>query len=139
MANLAGPGVDPTFDEVLTSLSIIAQKNAKPVIDSIMRWRRTQNDLQTPHDILLLHEPSRFRHFLSERKSMASIYIMCRALVAVLSNIGKDSLGDAFGYTVEETFFDQFRRPDTKHQSSVNHQDNIELYAALLGHLAKVR
>jgi Cell morphogenesis N-terminal len=129
--------VDRNFDEVLQSLAIIAQKNAKPVIDSIMRWRRTQNDSITS-DILDIHGHSR-GHILAEKKSMASIYIMCRALVAVLSTIGKDSLGDAFGYTVEETFFDQFRRPDAKHQHSVNHQDNIELYAALLGHLAKVR
>ncbi|TFK22376.1 hypothetical protein FA15DRAFT_622584 [Coprinopsis marcescibilis] len=132
-----GPGVDHQFDDVLQSLSIIAQKNAKPVIDSIMRWRRTQNENITS-DILDIHGHSR-GHILSEKKSMASIYIMCRALVVVLQNISKDSLGDAFGYTIEETFFEQFRRPDSKHNHSLNHRSNTELYAALLGHLAKVR
>ncbi|KAF6757763.1 cell morphogenesis N-terminal-domain-containing protein [Ephemerocybe angulata] len=123
-----GPGVDPKFDETLQSLAIIAQKKAKPVIDSVMRWRRTQNDHDYGSNVVV-----------SERKSMASIYIMCRALVTVLQSITKDALGDSFGYTIEETFFEQFKRPDSRHQSSVNHRSNTELYAALLGQLAKVR
>ncbi|EAU81493.2 hypothetical protein CC1G_05323 [Coprinopsis cinerea okayama7 len=135
-AKTMGPGEDPKFDDVLQSLAIIAQKNAKPVIDSVMRWRRSQNEIGS--GILDLHGHSK-GHIILEKKSMASIYIMCRALVAVLQNISKDSLGDAFGYTIEETFFEQFRRPESKHQHSVNHRSNTELYAALLGHLAKVR
>lgn len=34
-----GKGVDAKFDETLQSLGKIAQKHAKPVVDSIMRWR----------------------------------------------------------------------------------------------------
>ncbi|RXW17641.1 hypothetical protein EST38_g8213 [Candolleomyces aberdarensis] len=120
-----GPGVDPNFDDTLNSLAIIAQKKAKPVIDSVMRWRRTQNDSDNS--------------VAGERKAMASIYIMCRALVCVLQHMSKDALGDAFGYTIEESFFEQFRRPDSRHQSSLNHRSNTELYASLLGQLARVR
>jgi len=134
-----GPGVDSKFDETMQSLAIIAQKKAKPVIDSVMRWRRTQNDSVGP-EILDIHGRGAETYtLLSERKSMASIYIMCRVLVTVLQNMTKDALGDAFGYSIEEMFFEQFRRPDARHQSSLNHRANTELYALLLGQLAKVR
>lgn len=143
-------GVDVKFDETLNSLGIIAQKSAKPVLDSIMRWRRTQND-NVGSDIIRPHlaqstGPNRtFRAqdvpgLLNERKSLASIYIMCRALVAVLQSLSKDALGDAMGHSLEDTTFEQFRQPNLKLlTTSANHRTNAELYATLLGHLANIR
>ncbi|TFK41667.1 cell morphogenesis N-terminal-domain-containing protein [Crucibulum laeve] len=150
LPDFMGPGVDTKFDEVLQSLGKIAQKHAKPVIDSIMRWRRTQND-NVGSDIIRLHTtqspgPNRGLRahdvpgLLNERKSLASIYIMCRALIAVLQSVSKDTLGDMMGYSLEETTFEQFRRPDLKLLTqSANHRTNAELYATLLGHIANVR
>ncbi|KAG2353956.1 cell morphogenesis N-terminal-domain-containing protein, partial [Suillus spraguei] len=47
---------------------------------------------------------------------------------------------DALGFTLEETTFKQFKRPDLKLLAwSANHRLNAELYATLLGHLANVR
>jgi hypothetical protein len=141
-----GPGVDPKFDETLLALGIIAQKHAKKVIDSVRRWRRTQSEMS---DAEL--SASRMQHtrgqsrkdipgIVNERKSLAAIYIMCRALVAILQFLSKDALGDTLGYTLEETTFEQFRRPDLKSLSfSPNRRINSELYATLLGHLANVR
>ncbi|KAF5351214.1 hypothetical protein D9756_008427 [Leucocoprinus leucothites] len=144
-----GPGVDTKFDEILRSLGQIAQKHAKQVIDSIMRWRRSQNE-SVSADITRTHStesPSSSRNrpydapsILNERKSMASIYIMCRALIGVLSSISKDALGETLGYNLEETTFEQFRRPDMRLLiQSVNHRTNAELYATLLGHIANIR
>lgn len=71
---------------------------------------------------------------------MASIYIMCRALIDVFSLISKDALGEMLGYNLEETTFEQLRRPDTRLLiQSVNHRTNAELYATLLGHIASIR
>jgi hypothetical protein len=132
------------------SLGKIAQKHPKPVIDSIMRWRHSHNE-NVSADILKHHasqsplwtrgtrvqEPSTL---LNERKSLASIYIMCRALIAVLSVLSKDALGDTLGFFLEEITFEQFKRPDLKLLAqSANHRLNAELYATLLGHLANVR
>ncbi|KXN85574.1 Cell polarity protein mor2 [Leucoagaricus sp. SymC.cos] len=144
-----GPGVDPKFDETLRSLGQIAQKHSKQVIDSIMRWRRSQHEVVSA-DIIRTHasqSPGHSRNrandvpaILNERKSMASIYIMCRALIDVLSSISKDALGEALGYNLEETTFEQFRRPDLRLLTqSVNHRTNAELYATLLGHIANIR
>lgn len=141
-----GPGVDPKFDETLHSLGIIAQKHAKKVIDSVMRWRRSQIE-NVGSGFINAHlaqtsGPMRkeIPGLLNERKSLAAIYIMCRALVAVLQQLSRDALGDALGYSLEETTFEQFRRRDRKAFAvSANHAINSELYATLLGHLANVR
>jgi Cell morphogenesis N-terminal len=145
-----GPGVDSKFDDILQSLGKIAQKHAKPVIDSIMRWRRTQND-NVGLDIIRLHStksPTATRNIrsqdcpalLNERKSLASIYIMCRALIAVLQTISKDALGEPTGFTLEENTFEQFKKPDLKLLTqSVNHRINADLYATLLGHISNIR
>jgi hypothetical protein len=77
---------------------------------------------------------------LTERKSLAAIYIMCRALIVVMQSLSKDALGESIGFNLEETTFEQFRRPDLKLLSqSSNHRTNAELYATLLGYLANSR
>lgn len=139
-------GADPKFDETLHSLGIIAQKHAKKVIDSVMRWRRSQSE-NVGSSFINAHlaqtaGPIRkdIPGLLNERKSLAAIYIMCRALIAVLQQLSRDALGDALGYSLEETTFEQFKRRDRKSFAvSANHTINSELYATLLGHLANVR
>ncbi|KAJ7219440.1 cell morphogenesis N-terminal-domain-containing protein [Mycena pura] len=149
LVDFMGPGVDPKFDDILNSLGKIAQKHTKAVVDSIMRWRRSQTE-NVGSDVIRTHmaqSPSQARvrmhdvpGLLNERKSLASIYVMCRALIAVLQSISKDALGETMGYSLEETTFEQFRRPDLKLLSqSANHRTNAELYATLLGHIANVR
>ncbi|KAF8212053.1 cell morphogenesis N-terminal-domain-containing protein [Mycena galopus ATCC 62051] len=149
LADTMGSGVDPKFDDILDSLGKIAQKHTKPVVDSIMRWRRSQTE-NVGSEVITAHmaqspNPSRIRindvpALLNERKSLASIYVMCRALIAVLQSIGKDALGETLGYSLEETTFEQFRKPDLKLLTqSANHRTNAELYATLLGHISKVR
>jgi hypothetical protein len=149
-----GPEVDTTLDETLQSLGKIAQKHAKSVVDSIMRWRRSQYE-PVSAEMLRAYTSSSPSHsyrrpavtvdipaLLNERKSLASIYIMCRALIAVLKSIEgvKDALGEALGYSLEDTTFAQFRKPNLNLLvTSVNHRINAELYAALLGHIANVR
>lgn len=145
-----GPGVEPKFDDILQSLGKIAQKHAKQVVDSIMRWRRTQHE-PVGSDVIRVHisqspgpnrtvRPHDIPGLLNERKSLASIYIMCRALITVLQSISKDALGETLGYSLEETTFDQFKRPDLKLLTqSTNHRTNADLYATLLGQIANIR
>ncbi len=146
-----GPKIDPKFNDLLDSLGRIASKNAKPVIDSIMRWRRSQND-QVSDNILRTHStnssyavgrvtrPQEIAAALNERKSLASIYIMCRALIVVIAGLSRDALGEAVGHNLEEYTFDQFKRPDLKLLAhSTNHRLNADLYATLLGKLSRLR
>ena len=144
-----GPGVDARFDDLLQSLGKIAQKHGKPVVDSVMRWRKTQTDHDSEIDFHPLY-PSKVKtraaHSFDtsalhmERRSLASVYIMCRALVAITQALTKDSLTDAEGNALEDLIFEQFRRPDIKLPTlSENYRLNAELHAVLLGNLANVR
>lgn len=145
LTDFIGPGLDYKFDETLHSLGIIAQKHTKQVIDSILRWRRTQiegvsAELIRSHISNRTLRPNEISNLLNERKSLSSIYIMCRALISVLQLLSKDALGDALGFNLEETTFEQFRKPDRQSlRQSSNHVINSGLYAALLGHLANIR
>jgi hypothetical protein len=152
LQDFLGPGIDPKFDDILQALGRIGQKNAKPVIDSIRRWRQSQNSSPIPPDIIRLQltqspaSSSRSNRsfdassILGERKSLAAIYVMCRALIVVMQSLSKDSLGEGIGFNLEESTFEQFRRPDLKLLSqSANHRTNAELYATLLGYLANSR
>ncbi|PCH44901.1 hypothetical protein WOLCODRAFT_165480 [Wolfiporia cocos MD-104 SS10] len=147
LTDVMGPGVDGKLDELLQSLGKIAQKHAKQVVDSVMRWRKSQNE-PVGAELLRHHtmqastsaRGARPQDVLNERKSLASIYIMCRALIAATQSVAKDGLSEAVGHSLEELTFDQFRRPDVKSLTqSANHRANAELYATLLGQIANVR
>ncbi|KAI0938631.1 hypothetical protein AcV5_000269 [Taiwanofungus camphoratus] len=150
LVEFMGPRVDVKLDDLLHSLGKIAQKHSKPVVDSIMRWRKTQNECVSS-DFVRQHlsqstaaarglRAQEATVVLNERKSLASIYIMCRALIAATQSMSKDSLSDAVGHSLEELTFEQFRRPDVKMLTqSANHRSNAELYATLLGQIANVR
>ncbi|KAI5120892.1 hypothetical protein M0805_002992 [Coniferiporia weirii] len=150
LTDFFGPEIDSKFDDLLRSLGRIATKSTKPVIDSIMRWRKSQLE-SVSGDIILIHSsssssyaratrPKEIVNLLNERKSLASIYIMCRALIAVVQSVPRDALGESMGFNLEETTFDQFKRPDLKLLSqSLNHRVNAELYSVLLGKLSTIR
>jgi hypothetical protein len=144
-----GPGRDAQFDALLQSLARIATKNAKPVIDSILRWRKSQQE--SVSEEIIQHQLRRWgavsmqRHSeivrtLNERKDITAIYIMCRALIAVVQILPKDALKEPAGLNLEEMTFDQFRRPDLKLLGVCgNHRSNAELFAMLLGKLSNLR
>ncbi|PPR02256.1 hypothetical protein CVT24_011605 [Panaeolus cyanescens] len=143
LTTFMGPDKDPKFDETLNSLGIIGQKHTKKVIGSIMRWGNSQQSETVSSDMIRGHASQSSVQDISDRlrgrKSLASIYIMWRALISVLKLMAKDVLGDALGLTLEQIVFEQFRRPDRKLPMSPNHKINLDLSAALLGHLANIR
>lgn len=141
LESFMGLGVDVKFDELLQSLGRIAQNHAKPVVDSVMRWRKSQTDgngydaARSPAKTARLQDA-----FLTDRRSIASAYIMCRALVASTQSLSRDALPDAVGNRLEELAFNQFKHPDVKAlSSSSNHRATADLFALLLGNLAHVR
>jgi hypothetical protein len=141
-----GPGVDTKFDELLQCLGKVAQKHAKPVIDSLLRWRKSQKDGSFT-DIQPIHASNAkatrtydVATLLTDRRLLASTYIACRALITVTQSLPKDSLTDIVGNQLEELTFAQFRNPDVKMLTlSPNHRANTELYAMILGNLANIR
>lgn len=41
---VCGPGADPGFDQLISALGHIARQKPKPLIDTIMFWRKAKGD-----------------------------------------------------------------------------------------------
>ena len=41
---VCGPGVDSNFDQLISALGHIARQKPKPLIDTIMLWRKAKGD-----------------------------------------------------------------------------------------------
>lgn len=41
---VCGPGVDPNFDQLISALGNISRQKPKPLIDTIMLWRKAKGD-----------------------------------------------------------------------------------------------
>ncbi len=41
---VCGPGADPKFDQLISALGHIARQKPKPLIDTIMFWRKAKGD-----------------------------------------------------------------------------------------------
>ncbi|KAI9801765.1 MAG: hypothetical protein M1825_003137 [Sarcosagium campestre] len=44
LEDICGPGVDPNFDQLITALGHIARQKPKPLIDTLMFWRKAKSD-----------------------------------------------------------------------------------------------
>ncbi|KAG6334469.1 hypothetical protein ID866_4617 [Astraeus odoratus] len=131
LTDYLGPSLDPQLDDILRSLGKIAQRHAKNVVDAIMRWRRGIGEVSKANGA------GSTQSRMAERKSLAAVYIMCRALVSVLSSVPAQALSDSFGHSLEETIFEQFKSPTTA--TNANYRLCADLYAAVLGCLARIR
>lgn len=45
--DVCGPGVDPSFDQLISALGHIASQKPRPLIDTIMFWRKTKGEAAT--------------------------------------------------------------------------------------------
>lgn len=52
---VCGPGVDPNFDQLIAALGHIARPKSKPLIDSIMLWRKAKSEEASKQRTQLLH------------------------------------------------------------------------------------
>jgi hypothetical protein len=46
---VCGPGVDPKFDQLISALGHIARLKPKPLIDTIMLWRKAKSEDAAQH------------------------------------------------------------------------------------------
>lgn len=175
---LLGPGSDLAFDKVLQSLGYIARQNPKPVIDSVMFWRKSRSELKnensqpsnagnigtissnfeqpalqrrttdpvrpsfvrSPSALHIQGDPRRIAAIQLDRKSLVSIFILCRTLIEIVKQINAESLGDEVGEKLEEIVFNQLKNADPE---SLLHSPlrlaNWNLFAELLGCLSGIR
>lgn len=225
---LLAEGVDPHFDNIVSSLGYIAKRKPKPVIDSVMFWRKSKSEVaamaaaevdriiglsqEISHGHLdtsltmselsqALPKPaargkrslslmrtkslSKFSHrrnnsasasigrklnsesntkseksaqealsqkgyfdhqvalaretvVQAERKSLASIYILCRVLIEVVKQTSYDTMGEDLGGKLEEIVYTQLKTTDPVSASeSFVRLANWNLFAELLGFMSE--
>ncbi|KAK9472091.1 cell morphogenesis N-terminal-domain-containing protein [Dipodascopsis tothii] len=156
-------GVDPAFDKILSSLGYIARQKPRPVIDSVMFWRKSKSEAATNAVTALSHSSSRYRSsrrqadsaetyseqavtaakesaVQAERKSLISIYILCRVLIEVVKQTTVETLGEEMGDKLEEIVFRQIKTADyTLVSTSSTRAANWNLFAELLGEMSNIR
>jgi hypothetical protein len=59
---ICGPGVDTKFDQLIAALGHIARPAPKPLIDSIMLWRKAKSEDASKQRSQLLNVRTRTRH-----------------------------------------------------------------------------
>jgi len=151
--SICGPGVDPAFDKLIGSLGYIARHKPKPVIDSLMIWRKSKSDAaaftrQEPiaHGRYMLSrrntEPNgpidgnpgtKEGSVVADRRTTVAIYILCRVLIEVIGQTTLDRVTEDMA-RLEDIIFSQLRSADPDVLScSPLRLANWTLFSQLLG------
>ncbi|CAG84689.2 DEHA2A09218p [Debaryomyces hansenii CBS767] len=76
----------------------------------------------------------------ADRKSLASIYILCRVLIEVVKQASPEVMGNDLGDKLEEIVFTQLKTTDpTSKNESLVRSSNWNLFAELLGYMSEKR
>ena len=170
---ICGAGVDPTFDQLISALGHIASQKPKPLIDSMMLWRKNKSDnasearnlLQQPlktnlppqllrrntepvHALPEAMDPTNAQPSLAarhefvaeaERTSTASIYILCRVLMEVISQSTLAHITPEMEEKLEVIIFGQLKIAEVDHlSSSPLKMANWFLFSQLLGVMSEI-
>ncbi len=72
---VCGPGVDPTFDQLICALGHIARQRPKPLIDTLMFWRRAKGEVNDTGKIDgSHHKPLPSLHGLLPRRNTEPVH-----------------------------------------------------------------
>lgn len=202
--NIFAEGADPQFDKIVESLGYIARRKPKPVIDSVMFWRKSKSEVASnaAHEVekimiharktlpeenqVVAHPHPKPRRSISimrskskthrrnqsststlssdpevikkkqvvdsqvdvikqtainaEKKSLVSIYILCRVLMEVVKQTPTEVMGDDLGDKLEEIVYNQLKTTDPASTSqSIIRAANWTLFAQLLGLMSEKR
>lgn len=134
IVSILGQQADPVFDKIIASLGYIARRKPKPVIDSVMFWRKSKSEAAAV-------APQGTRESLNaDRKSLMSIYILCRVLMEVVKQCSPEVLGEDLSEKLEEIVFKQLKSADSSTLAkSVIRRGNWELFSQILGEMSRTR
>ncbi|KIV99219.1 uncharacterized protein PV09_09083 [Verruconis gallopava] len=152
---ICGPGVDPAFDQLVSALGHIARQKPKPLIDSLMLWRKQKSEaanaarderaqalkmLSTTNAAgaeanVALHRKCQEL----ERRSTISIYLLCRVLLEIFSVCTLADVGPDMSDRLQDIIYKQLSRalPDEL-ESSPFRQSNWVIFGQLLGSMSEI-
>ncbi|KAJ1950130.1 Cell morphogenesis protein PAG1, partial [Linderina macrospora] len=163
LARYLDKGVDPVFDRTLQKLGMLARRRPRVIIEVLLVWRKATVDstdefpldgsLPASFDIGRHQQQqqqgtlastqsmsSRAHSIARDRRSLASVYILCRALVAVVGQLESSHLEGDLGDRLEELVFSQVREVNPANlRRSQNRRDIQNLYVELIGKISEIR
>jgi hypothetical protein len=73
---VCGPGVDPTFDQLIAALGHIARQKPKPLIDTIMLWRKAKSEEASKQrsQLLNVRQPTSMPHLALSRRNTEPLH-----------------------------------------------------------------
>ncbi|WAR55158.1 hypothetical protein PtB15_4B778 [Puccinia triticina] len=135
-----GHAVDPVFDATFVSLAQVSKKNPAQVVNFVMRWKSRQGESSDDYAIqraLVTSgnwlNPRRVTAVLSERKYLALVYILCRALISIVQLVTREALGEDLGTRLEEIILNSIKNADPHVTART---PNMNMFAYLLGALS---
>ncbi|KAF2861739.1 hypothetical protein K470DRAFT_229802 [Piedraia hortae CBS 480.64] len=167
---VCGPGADPAFDQLLWALGNISRLKPRSLIDSVVYWRKRKADHATEmHNELasdLAQATQRWtgrgasgpvtmpnspeyhskQHgvSLADRRSLVSVYILCRVLIEIISQTTLEALSGpdrsvSAAQRLEEVIYSQLELdPQMLFSSPIIHSNWI-MRGQLLGALSALR
>ncbi|ODN73526.1 hypothetical protein L202_08027 [Cryptococcus amylolentus CBS 6039] len=148
LSTILEAGIDPQFDNTITSLSQCATRHARRVVDLLISWCRdycgnigaseVRSHLDRSMGLQMKVEDA--AAILQARKSSAARFIMNRALIELLKITPKDSLDQELGMTLETNAFNAYRSEKPEDVMQFPHKKAVsQLQIQLLGQLSKTR
>ncbi|KAJ2498637.1 Cell morphogenesis protein PAG1 [Coemansia sp. RSA 1972] len=151
LAKHLGHGADATFDRTLEKLGMLARRRPRVIIELLLVWRKTTIDAADEDPLESIggaHDPqqhqaaalSRAHYIVRERKSLVSVYILCRALDAVVAQLDASHLEGDLGDRLEELVFGQVKQVNPANlRRSQNRREIQDLYARMIGRISGIR
>ncbi|OLY81007.1 Cell polarity protein mor2 [Smittium mucronatum] len=132
-----GKGANKKLDSVLETLGSLSKLHTQIVVELLLIWRKTSFDklklaFQSSHSHSAL--------VINERRSLSTVYLLCRALNEVSLNIDPNLINEELGNKIESLVFAQIKDVDPLTlQYSSNRRRIQELYAQIAGNISKFR
>jgi hypothetical protein len=152
---ICGSGVDPQFDQLVSALGHIARQRPKPLIDSLMLWRKKKSEeandarnersqalkmLSTTNVVGAESNAALHRKCQElERRSTISIYLLCRVLLEIFAVCTLAEVGSDMSDRLQDIIYKQLSRvlPDEL-ESSPFRQSNWVIFGQLLGSMSEI-
>ncbi|PVU91311.1 hypothetical protein BB561_004478 [Smittium simulii] len=137
LSSILDIGVNSELDSILDTLGTLSKIHTQLIVELLLIWRKGTVD-KAPATTSIVQE--RANHLIRERKSLATAFLLCRALLQVTSNIDLLTLNDDFGDRIEDLVFTQIQSANpTNLQHSKNRKAIQDLYAQIAGEISRVR
>lgn len=133
----------------LSKLAHRREMSTSAVQNSDLRSSHSRTSMEQPESVEYTRQKHLYDEQISqaretaiqaERKSLASIYILCRVLIEVVKQTSFDTMGDDLGGKLEEIVYTQLKTSDPVSTSeSFVRLANWNLFAELLGFMSEKR